>query len=258
MDHKNTRSNEVAALAQQLVNAQKDTALAVPAAAFAEIDREGAFEVQRMTMDRLGERAAASKIALEPSGQPIAAPIYASMTYAQPARIALPHRGFIGIEVEIAVRLAESITPEMAARGGAGIMPSIESFHVGIELVGSRLDDRTEAGPYGQLADNLNTAGYVWSEAQWQRGADLDDVQVFLEIDDDPIVISPGKHPFGGVLETIVAYGRALPDQFGALEAGMLVTTGALTGLIGLARPARVRAGIRSAEPIHLELLSLV
>ena len=254
MHLKHLDSERSEALARQLADAQKDTGLSVPATGFAEIDRDTAFQIQRRTMDLLGERAAASKIAFEPSGQPIAAPIYSGMTYGQSARVVLPKRGFLGFEVEIAVRLGATITPEMASRGAKGIMPAIAGFHVGIELVATRFEDRSAAGPYGQLADNLNTAGYVWSDVSWQRGTDIDDIKIFVEIDDDPIVITPGAHPFGGVLEPIVDYGRQQSDKFGALEAGMLVTTGALSGLIKCAKPALIRAGIMGTEPVSFSL----
>lgn len=242
------------ALARRLAEAHRDTAQVVSAADLAGIDRDMAFLIQRKTMDLLNERPAASKIAIEPSGQAIAAPIFAGLMHPSSAQIALPKRGFIGFEVEVAVRLEKDITPEMTSRGVAGIMPAIAGFLVGIELVGSRLDDRTSAGPYGQLADNLNTCGYVWSEFPWTRGIDIEDVDVFIEIDGEPAGTTPGKHPFGGVLEPIIAYGRQPLDGFGALAAGMLITTGALTGLIKHDRPARIRAGIKGAEPVAFTL----
>ncbi len=254
MSPSNAANSASETLATKLFEAQRNTALDVPAADLVEIDRETALAIQRRTMELLGERAAASKIAFEPSGQAIAAPIYAGMTHLSGADIVLPKRGFIGIEVEVAVKLAKAITPEMASAGIDGIMPAIASFHVGIELVGTRLDDRSAAGPYGQLADNLNTCGYVWSDIPFARGADLDGVEVVLEIDGEPATTTPGKHPFGGVLEPIVAYGRQPLDGVGALDADMLVTTGALTGLIGHDRPARIRAGIKGAELVAFTL----
>ena len=250
----NATSDTIDTLTDKLVRAQQDTILSVAATDFAMIDRDTAFDIQRRTMDRLGERAAACKIAIESSGQGVVAPIYAGMTYGPSARIVLPKRGFLGFEVEVAVRLGKTITPDMATQGVAGILPAIASFHVGIELIATRFDDRSAAGPYGQLADNFNTVGYICADTPWERGTDIAGVDVVVQIDNEPAVISPGRHPFGGVLEPIIAYARQPLDRFGALEAGMLITTGALTGLIKHTTPARIQAGIGAADLIAFTL----
>ena len=39
---------------------------------------------------------------------------------------------------------------------------AIDHFLVGIELIGSRFDDRSKAGLYGSLADNFVTGGYIY------------------------------------------------------------------------------------------------
>jgi 2-keto-4-pentenoate hydratase len=242
------------ALAQQLAEAHRQPARTVPAAAFAGLRVEDSMAIQARTLKLLGERALVTKVGIDAAGRGIAAPIYASLAGPDGTSIALPARGLLGIEVEIAIRLAAAITPEMAAAGEAAVLPAIANFHVGVEIVGSRFDDRAVAGANGQLADNLNTGGYVWSEVPWARGLDLKDVRIDVEVDGEAYWQGPGVNPFGSILTPVIAYARAPLDSFGALSAGMLVTTGSLCGLVAINRPCTIRAGLAGSAPVTLRL----
>jgi len=240
------------ALARQLADAHRQPAHTVPAAAFAGLSVEDAMAIQHRTLALLAERALVTKVGIDAGGRGIAAPIYASLAGPDGTSLALPARGVLGIEVEIAVRLAATITPEMATAGEAAVLPAIASYHVGVEIVGSRFDDRAVAGANGQLADNLNTAGYVWSESPWSRGLDLADVRIDVEVDGKRFWQGPGANPFGSILAPVISYARARLDSFGALDAGMLVTTGSLCGLVAINRPYTIRAGIAGSAPVTL------
>lgn len=242
------------ALAQQLAEAHRQPARTVPAARFAGLGVEAAMAIQARTLQLLGERALVTKVGIDATGRGTAAPIYASLAGPDGTSIARPERGLLGIEVEIAIRLATAITPEMAAAGEAAVVPAIASFHVGVEIVGSRFDDRAIAGANGQLADNLNTGGYVWSETPWPRGLDLKDIQIDVAVDGEAYWRGPGVNPFGSILTPVIAYARAPLDGFGALGAGMLVTTGSLCGLVAINRPCTIRAGITGSAPVTLSL----
>ena len=237
-------------LAQMLAKAHRDPNLKVSATAFAELDFAGAQIVQAETRRLLGQTAPVSKVAIDGQGRAIAAPIYGGLVATSGRTIDLPPGGWLGIEVEIAARLARTVTPELAARGTVGVLEAIESFHVGIEIVGSRYDDRLAAGANGALADNMNTAGYVWSPAPWTRGIDVANLPIVVAIDGAVRWEGRSKAPFGELLDPVIAYAKR-PLAFSALDAGMLVTTGTLCGLIEVGTPTHFSARIADAAAVE-------
>jgi len=199
--------------------------------------------VQLAVMSRLGETAPASKVAINKAGRPVAAPIFGARVVPSGATLSLA--GTIGFEVEIALRLGRDLTPELAARGEAGLLSAIDAFFVGIELIGTRLADRHAAGLGALLADNLIGNGYVLnSETPWTRGSDIADAIVSATVDGSEVHRAPASNPFGGVLVALQAYAQAPFDGHGACRAGHIITTGTLCGLIPVGGPCRIVAGL--------------
>jgi 2-keto-4-pentenoate hydratase len=254
-----TRDNKpfidpVELLAEQLAAVHKGDKNTASATAFADVGFTDAMRIQQLTMHALEERAAAIKVAIDSEGRSLSAPIYSGLVATSGTTVEVPAHGFIGIEVEICARLSGSITRAHTERGAEGILPSIESFHIGVELLGSRLDDRFVSGAFGQLADNLNTAGYIWAEAPLVAFPDDNDLSIEVSVNGKSLDVMRGGFPFGGVLEPLITCGEQAFNGFGALERGMLVTTGALCGLIEVKAPATIIAGIAGAEAIEFSL----
>lgn len=254
MSHASASADHLHALASLLAEAHREPARTVDATRFAGLDRDQACEVQHLTRQLLSETAPAAKVAVSADGSAICAPFYGSTICKSGFAFEIPARGLIGIEVEIAVRLARTIGPETARADAHAVLDAIESFHVGVEIVGSRFDDRLAAGPFGQLADNINGAGYVWSPHPWTRGADIADLRIEVSVDGAPFWQGTGAAPFGELLTPILAVARNAPAGFDPLQQGMLVTTGALCGLIEIRSPGRIEARIVGADPVHLTL----
>lgn len=137
-------------LAHELAAAHRDTAIKLNGEAFACLDFEGAQQVQAITRRLLSESVPVSKVAIDAAGRAVGAPIYGSLVACSGGTIDLPPRGWLGIEVEIAARLGRTISPELAAEGAEAVLTAIESFHVGIEIVGSRFADRLTGDPMGR------------------------------------------------------------------------------------------------------------
>lgn len=240
-------------LARALAEAHRDPARKLDGSAFAHLDFEQAQEVQALTRRLLGEPCRVSKVAIDASGRAVAAPIYGSPTGPSGITLDLPERGWLGLEVEIAVRLSRAITPTMAERGADAVREAIESFHVGVEIVGSRFDDRLAAGPNGPFADNMNSAGYVWSPLPWTHGVEVDGLPITVALNGETLWQGPGKLPFGDLLAPVLAYARS-PLAFDALAAGKLVTTGTLCGLVPLNEPGHAAARIADAAPVEFTI----
>lgn len=150
--------------------------------------------------------------------------------------------------------VSRDVTPDIASDGFDAVLASIESFHIGIELAGTHLANREEAGPLAQLADNLNTCGYVQSQQPFPKMADVSGTVVEIIVEGKPLELCKGVSAFGDILSPLVACGRVEDREFDGLKAGMLVTTGALSGLIPVQGPAKIRAGIAGFELVELEL----
>lgn len=230
-------ANENSQLASALIGAYADHAVTLPAADIASVSLADAMDIQKRVADGLGEKVSAFKVAILPDGNAISAPLFGSLVVQSGGRVPSPSRGLVGIEVELAVRFARDVTPEIAADPEA-LKASIGSVHMGIEIVGSRLDDRTKAGTYGGLADNSNSAGYAVSPQEWTDGLDIDGLNLTVATEAGVIYEGKAKLSFGGPLNVLGAYGQRPIDHFGGLKAGTLVTTGSLCGVVAMPDPA--------------------
>lgn len=230
-------NNDISTLASALVAAYADPAATMPAADIANVSLAEAMELHKRVADGLGESVSAFKVAILPDGNAIAAPLFGSLVVESGGRLPSPSRGLVGIEVEIAARFARDVTPEMAADPEA-LKAAIGSVHMGIEIVGSRLDDRTKAGTYGGLADNSNSAGYAVSPEVWTKGFDIEGLPLIVSTEAGVIYEGTAKPSFGGPLNVLGAYGRKPIDHFGGFKAGTLVTTGSLCGIVAMPSPA--------------------
>lgn len=249
-------TNSLEVLASDLAAAHRDPNRRVPAEYYSGLDLDGAMRVQERVRTLVGEPAPVSKVAIDSQGEAVAAPFYDSLVAESGETVVRPPRGWLGIEVEIAARLSHSITREIAEAGLVGVAGAIASLHVGIELVGTRFDNRLAAGPYGPLADNMTAAGYVWSPAPWTGGVEVDGLLIEVDLDGRPAWRGPAKTPFGHLLAPIMAYGRKLPES-SALAAGMLVTTGTLCGLVPIGTARHVIARVAGRAWVEFDVAEL-
>lgn len=221
---------------------------------FIGLTREEALQVQARVMELLGQSTQVSKVGINGQGQGICAPIFARDCGTSRHTFTLPSTGFLGIEVEIAARLSRDVTPALAAEGPEVLLAAIESFHIGVELVATRLTDRDAAGSLAQLADSISTFGYVHSERPFAPEHDISGLDVEVEIDGIQLDRVPASSAFGNILNPILSCGLMVDRPVDCLKAGTLVSTGALSGLIPIQKPALIRAGLTGFEPVTLTL----
>ncbi|HVW92835.1 MAG TPA: hypothetical protein VHB74_09520 [Devosia sp.] len=233
------REEKIEDVAKALAGAYRDTGAVVPAAGLADLTVEEAAEIQQRVVEMLGERVPVAKVGLSSEGVLTAAPIMGSLVIGSGGTMALPKRGLIGIEVELAARLKADVTPELA-RGD--IRNAVDALVCGIEIIGSRLDDRRQAGPAGPLADNLNSAGYVVG-GEWTHGELVDGLEIEVRADDALVYTGEAQHPVGDVLRPLAMLGR---DGWKSVvpKAGMVITTGALCGIVPVPMPSLISVRI--------------
>jgi 2-keto-4-pentenoate hydratase len=244
---------QLSALVTKLVDAYRKPGTLIPTDGFEALTAQEAMAVQAGVLNALDETTPVSKVGKDGNGRGIVAPILGSRVVKGGETLSLPLAGFAGIEVEVAVRLKADITPEIAKAGDDAIAQCVEAYVLGIELVGSRFADRTKAGAYGPLADNMTGAGYAVGEA-WPS-AEIEGTPIVIDLDGVVIFSGPAKHPFGGVYPAIRNYAQDQFDLFGALKAGMVVTTGTLCGLLPISGPGTLTAKVGDSHQISLVLV---
>lgn len=200
-----------------------------------------AFAVQDHVARSLGVGVAGWKAAVTPDAV-LFAPIYTSLAYASPARIA----GSFGLplvaEVEIAFRLCQDLSTESLDEGN--IRRAFEVL-IGIELVQSRLPDHASRGLPWFLADNLGNAGYIVGTAPIDDFA-IQNPHFHVTIDGMTVWEAPSKHRLSDLFDILARLTRAIDGHLGGLRRGQFVTTGHLCGPpFAITQPAVVRAATR-------------
>ena len=245
---------EINTIADAIVAAHRDPTKRVAAAHLAHLSIDAAMAVQGAVIQRLGETVPVAKVAIGAEGRGLAAPIISSTVINDGGTLSSGNGDFLGLEIEIAACLAQDLTPAIVAQGRDAVLAALDHFVVGIELIGTRIDDRSKAGPFGPMADNMITAGYVRGGQAIAALPLADGLEMSVTVDGVERSLGLSKHPFGGVIEPLMAYAKAPFDQFGGLRAGMVVTTGSLCGLIELATPSKVSVKLGDFDPVSFTL----
>ncbi|HTN41758.1 MAG TPA: hypothetical protein VLZ84_11435 [Asticcacaulis sp.] len=241
-------------LSQAYIDAHRDPAKLVPAAALQALDVAHAMAVQGAVLRQLGETASVAKVAAPAGGQALAAPIIDSWVTKSGGTLRLNGRNLMGLEIEIAAVLKSDLTADIARQGKAAVLAAIDHFIVGIELIGTRIDHYKQAGPFGPLSDFMITAGYIKGDQRIATLPEVDGMPITIETPEGISALGTAKHPFGGVLEPIVAYASAPIDHFGGLRAGMTITTGSLSALIQTPLQGKVTLRLGDFTPVSVTL----
>lgn len=229
-------ADQIAALFVQARLTRKP--LGVPADQVIEND-EGAYCVQDAVFAKLwpGARATAWKVG-GPSdkAEPTAAPIPAQKLLRSPARVAGSGMSMIGVEAEIAYRLARDLPARGEPYADEEIAAAVSEVLVTIELCDTRLADWKNAPALWKLADFQSNGALIAGNGtrRW-RGIDFSRQPVELMIGKKSVK-AVGAHPFGNPFRLMPWIISHCAKRAGGLRAGDIVTTGSWTGL-ELARP---------------------
>lgn len=241
-------------LSQAYIDAHRNPTHPVPAAALQALDAAHAMAVQGAVLRQLGETVSVIKVAAPAGGLALAAPIIDSWVTKSGGTLQLNGRNLMGLEIEIAAVLKSDLTANIARQGKAAVLATIDHFIVGIELIGTRIDQYNQAGPFGPLSDFMITAGYIKGEQRIATLPEVDGMPISIETPKGISELGTAKHPFGGVLEPIMAYGMAPIDHFGGLRAGMTITTGSLSALIQTPLRGKVTLRVGDFAPVSVIL----
>jgi len=217
-------------------------------------DEAEAWTIQREVLGRRGGVIGGYKCAMPPRGAPSNALLDARGIIASPARWPVPPGGKIGIETEIAFRLARALPPRATPWTEAEVVEAIAACFPAVELVTTRYIDSKAVTPLEAMADNIAHAGLVCGAdvPDW-RSRDLGDLTVRQSCAGTVQVEKRGASPAGDPLASLTRLANHL-HQFGLqLEAGQVVTTGSWTGMIWV-EGGRVVGGYEGLGEVVVDL----
>jgi 2-keto-4-pentenoate hydratase len=197
-----------------------------------------AYAVQKAVFDRLGDGIAGYKIAAQPDGVNIVAPILASLMVWNGATRSLSPNDRIGIELEFGFRFGRDVP---ADADQATVYKAIDATVVTIELCDTRFTSLDGLSRPEMIADFFSSRGAVpgtaipFDPTMNYKGAKVR--QIF-----DGVVNNErtDSHPNGNPLFPLALLPKALGDQGYAIKAGHFVITGSLTGMSWLDKPTKI------------------
>lgn len=163
--------------------------------------------------------------------EPAAGPLFAPNIHQSPNAIDRHTDCVAGFECEFVFRLARDLAAGGSPYDAAGVVDAIDTLHPAIEVVGLRLGNRATLGVRGTVADHSGNFSLVYGPAVdgW-RGLDLPACKVRHLVDGEEIAASDGANVLGNPLNALAWLANHLADRGRGLEAGQLITTGAVTG----------------------------
>jgi 2-keto-4-pentenoate hydratase len=203
----------------------------------------------------MGGRIGGYKVATPTGKPPSAALLDAAGLRRAPARWPVAPGQRIGIETEVAFRLARDLPPRGTPWTREEVSEAIGACFPAIEMVASRYADMTKVSLLENIADSIAHAGLVCGAevADW-RDRDLNDLAVRQVCGGAVQVEKRGSNPAGDPMLSLTRLANHL-HAFGLhLEAGQVVTTGSWTGLLFVEGSQRVVGGFEGLGEVVVDL----
>jgi len=225
--------SSIAKAAKLLVDAQRSRTPVAPGDVVLHTEEE-AYRVQDAVFAELwpGARPAAWK-AGGPSDkvEPTAAPVAPENLLRSPASVTGAKMQMIGVEAEVAFRLAKDLPPRTRPYSSKSVAAAVGEVLVAIELCDTRLANWKESSGLWKLADFQNNSALVTGSGtkDWQK---IDFLQQEVEFRiGDRVARAKGAHSFGNPFRLLPWLSAHCAKRGLGLHAGDVVTTGAWTGL---------------------------
>ena len=168
--------------------------------------------------------------------EPTAAPMPPEALLLSPANVVGASMNMIGVEAEVAFRLAKDLPPRSRPYSVRSVAAAVGEVIVTIELCDTRLANWKRASGLWMLADFQNNSALVAGSgtSEWQK---IDFLQQEVEFRIGARTSkAKGAHSFGNPLRLLPWLAAHCGKRGLGLHAGDIITTGAWTGL-EIARP---------------------
>jgi 2-keto-4-pentenoate hydratase len=217
-----------------------------------------AFAIQREVLEIGGDAIGGWKCAAPPGRPQSGACLGRSGFLTSPAQLKFRADRDMGIEAEIAVRLAHDLPGRADGRPYTrdDIVDAIGAVFPALELVQSRYTDMRAVSNLAGLADAISNFGFVQgADVPGWRALDLSRLRVVLSFGDEVKVDQVGGNPSGDPIAPVVWLANRLPGTGRHLKAGEVVTTGSCTGLLFVKPGVPVTATFEGLGTVSLDLV---
>jgi 2-oxo-3-hexenedioate decarboxylase/2-keto-4-pentenoate hydratase len=209
---------------------------------FAPRDVAEAFAAQAAFQQLMGEVAgevAGWKVALTTPvmqqmvgfDEPVPGTVFGNTVHASGAQVAAAGFNHLGIECELALRLAQPLRAADAPHTPASVIPAVGAVMAAFELVDDRSVDYSQfaANVLSFIADNAWNGGAVLGDplTDWQ-GLERSGITGVLEVNGEEVDRGQGRDVMGDPLNALVWLANSLSGRGLDLQAGMLVMTGSI------------------------------
>jgi 2-keto-4-pentenoate hydratase len=163
--------------------------------------------------------------------EPTAAPISPEKTLRSPASVAGAKMSMIGVEAEVAFRLAKDLPPRSRPYSERSVAAAVGEVVVAIELCDTRLAKWKDTSGLWKLADFQNNSALVVGSGtkDWLK---IDFLQQEMEFRiGSRVARAKGAHSFGNPFRLLPWLVAHCAKRGLGLHAGDVITTGAWTGL---------------------------
>jgi 2-keto-4-pentenoate hydratase len=218
---------------------------------------DAAYAVQEEVARLLGFAVAGWKVGSpNPTGPVSAAPLFAPLVAASPARFPAAADSFRAVEAELALKIGGDLPERKSPYTEDEAWAAIVSVHVAIEFLDSRYADRARMSAHTQLADNLTNGGFSYGAPVPLAAVDFLTAKVSLMLDGKEAKSAVGGNPAGHPKRLLGWLANHAASRGRALKKGDLVTTGSHTGITIAPLGAKVSARFAAIGEAELTLTS--
>jgi len=186
---------------------------------------------------------------------PLWGAIFAQTVRGSPATLLHADFMHLGIECEIAIRLARDLPAAKAPYDESAIAAAIDACMPAFELVEDRHADFKSLDAFSLVADNAWNAGIVLGQpiADW-RARDLGNARGRLFVNDKPAGEGHGRDALGHPLKALTWLANGLAERDLELTRGMVVMTGSIVTTKFLEPDDRARFVLDGSEDVSLAI----
>lgn len=164
--------------------------------------------------------------------------------------------GFIAIEAELILELAQDITPGSVDTAGE-LAQYVKAAYAGIEIASSPVPDLNDYGPAAIISDFGNNHGMIVGAPieDWQSR--LAGIETQVLINDQLVNAAPANNVLNGQLAALAYLIDCAAQRQITLSAGTFVCSGAITGVHETVVGAKSTVRFGEAGDLNIEFVAL-
>ena len=191
---------------------------------------EDALAIQKVIMEKMGDKVGGWKCVLPAADKLNVAPIFAKTIYDKSPCLVKLDNGVCSIEPELAFRFKQDLPPRDAVYSDAEIKAALAGSHLALELIEKRYNGTEEVGYLENLADCLFNQGmYLGPEVSLENAIAASELDFILTQGEARSF--KGSHPNNAPILPVFWLVNFLRQAGIGIKAGQVVITGSFAGV---------------------------